>query len=381
MARAEEFLFAHHGKHKEDNATKNLCWLLNNLPWNLSQEILKTIFNPVHVSDTVQTIEPSEVTVEAQEDTDLSAERIGDSVLVGLADQTHSEHETDADSFEPSKPPETSRILDLTIEIDGQIVAGVEAKKGGEFNHAQLRDHARELNVSEFGVVTWGMLNKQIQSLLDSDISEVSKNSITGEAISEESSRLLLAEYDKLITDELVLSWEQLGTSPYTTGENSIRLTKDRKPKNKAIDPNEEASEVSFSLVFQSIYEDDDNGGRLLFSPEEWRQLISSMDREYVQAFEEGELENIAEDYDLAGEEVSVAEIENSAGDKKYIRYGDRGSENNEPLLYFNKSTAKGGNLRDIPMYGENGFSEMFGPKSSVTKLFTHPEEILSSPE
>ena len=151
--------------------------------------------------------------------------------------------------------------------------------------------------------------------------------------------------------------------------------------------------------------------GGLCISREDWRNFLACTDDEYREqlitdifwarqsecyqvAFvriteslrclpfsiehENGELKYIAEDYDSEVGELTVAEIKDSAGDKKYIRFGDRGNDESEPLLYFNKSTAKGGNLRDIPMYNEDEFSEMFGPETSVTKLFTHPEEIMS---
>jgi hypothetical protein len=136
MARAEELLFAHHGSHTEDNATKNLCWLLNNLPWEVSREMLQTLLNPIHADDVVQTVGPNDVTVEAQEDTFLSAERAADAVLLGIANRSHNHDKTDVARFEPSKPPVKSRTLDLTIEMDGHIVVGIEAKKGSSLIEA-----------------------------------------------------------------------------------------------------------------------------------------------------------------------------------------------------------------------------------------------------
>ncbi|MDQ2074718.1 hypothetical protein RBH20_19500 [Haloarcula sp. H-GB4] len=380
MTRAEELLFAHHGSHKEDNATKNLCWLLNKLPWDISRKMLETLVDPVDHDINLQTIDPSSVTVKAQENTAVSAERSDDAALIGLATQGHDYDKPDVTELDPSQPPKEPRRLDITIEINDELVVGVEAKEGSTFNQSQLQDHARELEASEFDLVTWEALSQQIGALLNTPVDEIGKTEISGEEISGETVRLLLSEYRKLLKNELVVSWEQIGTSSYTAGENSIRLKKDVEIPHKAIEPYEETERVPVAVVFQSVYEEGSkNGGRLFFSPEEWRQLLSSMDECYVKAFEKGELACIADDYESGRGQITVAEITNSAGDKKYIRYGDRGKKNNEPYLHLNKSTARGGNIQDIPMYDENEFAEMFGPESSVTKLFTDPERVFES--
>ncbi len=179
---------------------------------------------------------------------------------------------------------------------------------------------------------------------------------------------------------------ETLGTSSWTAGENVIEIVRHvgkDKLKHRAVDLEEEPLPVPVALRFQSRPHDDPNGPSLYFSPEEWKQLVEDLDSGIIQeGFARGTTAPMQERYEESGGDyIPLAEISNSQGNSKYMRYGaPKSRESNNPTVYLNKDTADGGNLSgDIPMYGNNEISEMFGSDSALTRLFTSPETVFDS--
>jgi hypothetical protein len=382
MVTAGQNLFVHQGSNTEDNATKDLRWLLVNTPWPVAQEVLKPVFDQVDLSKELFESNMDDVSIRTQAKTADVGRKAEVTALIGLAPQGSEYEKITIDEFEPGAERKQSRRLDLVIDLEARVTIGIEAKVD-DFNRAQLRDHARELEADVFGVVTWNGLREGLKAAEDNleDGQSISDSPLAVPTIER-----LFEEYREFLRLKLVSLTETLGTSSWTAGENVIEMVRHvgkDKLKHRAVDLEEEPLPVPVALRFQSRPHDDPNGPSLYFSPEEWKQLVEDLDSGIIQeGFARGTTAPMQERYEESGGDyIPLAEISDSQGNSKYMRYGAPESrESNNPTVYLNKDTADGGNLSgDIPMYGNNEISEMFGSDSALTRLFTSPEIVFDS--
>lgn len=382
MVTSGENLFVHQGSNTEDNATKDLRWLLVNSPWPVAQEVLEPVFDPVDLSGALFESNVDDVRIRTQIKTADAGNTSEVTALVGLAPQGNEHEGITVDEFVPEADAQQSRRLDLVIDIGSRVTIGIEAKVGN-FSQAQLRDHARELEADVFGVATWNSLRKGIESAED-NIEDGSP--ISGSPLAVPTTQRLIEEYREFLRLELVSLTETLGTSSWTAGENIIEIVRhlgEDKLKHRAVESEVESLPVPVALRFQSRPDNGRNGPSLYFTPEEWKRLVEDLDSRIIQeGFAQGTTAPMQERYKESGQDyISLAEVCNSQGNTKYMRYGAPGSrESDNPTVYLNKDTAAGGNLNgDIPMYGNDEIREMFGNDSALTRLFTSPQTVFDS--
>jgi hypothetical protein len=381
MLNSGQNLFVHQGSNTEDNATKDLRWLLANAPWSVAQGVLQPVFDQVGLSGELLESHADEAKIRAQIRTADAGNEADMTALVGLAPQGGEYEDYSVEEFDPETEAERSRRLDLVIDIGKRVTIGVEAKLSG-FNRAQLRDHARELGADAFGVTTWDDLR---QALEVADVDVEQGPSISGASLAPSTTERLFEEYREFLR-QIVSVTELLGNSSWSAGENVIELVHyvgGDNLKHRAVDPEEEPLPVPVALRFQSRPHDDTNGPSLYFSPLEWTRLVTDLDSNIIKkGFAKGTNEPMQNRYEESSREyITLAEINDSQGNTKYMRYGAPASrESNTPTVYLNKSTAAGGNLNgDIPMYGACEIEKMFGPDSALTRLFTSPETVFNS--
>lgn len=386
MVTLGENTFSHHGSNTEDNATKDLRWLLANAPWSATSTVLKPVFDAVSNPDEFNI--DSTTNIQTQVRTGEAATGSETTVLVGLAPEGTDHEDTTVDDFSPEKDAETSRKLDLAIQLGPNQTIGIEAKLGG-FNDAQLRDHARELNADSFGVMTWNDLYESLsaaQEQLDKITNE--SRSLSGSPLAIPTTERLFEEYRDFLQDGLVTLTETLGKSRWSAGENvieTVELLGENELKHKTVPSDTEPLPVSAGLRFQTRPDGGNNGPSLYFSPEEWKQLVDDLDQEFINhGFAEGSTELMNTRYKATDDDyIPLAKVSGPSGNTKYMRYGVPSSrDSNNPTVYLNKSTADGGNLSgQIPMYGSTEINAMFGSDSPLTRLFTAPETVFESME
>lgn len=382
MATAGENLFVHQGSNTEDNATKDLRWLLVNTPWPVAKQVLHPLINQVDCSEQLSESDADDVEIQTQVKTANAGNKAEVTALVGLAPQGHEYEETAVNEFEPEEEPSQSRRLDMIINIGTKVTIGIEAKVGN-FNETQLRDHARELEADRFGVAAWNEIREAFKTV-DDDLT--SRSSISGSPLAVSTTEQLFEEYREFLRLELVSLTETIGRSSWTTGENIIERVPNAgedKLKHRAVDEEEEPLPVPVAIRFQSQPDDGPNGPSLYFTQEEWKQLVEDLNPEIIQeGFAKGTTSPMQKRYEeTENDYISLAKISDSQGNAKYMRYGSPASrESDSATVYMNKDTAAGGNLNgDIPMYGDANIREMFGPDSPLTRLFTSPESAFES--
>ncbi len=167
MVTAGQNLFVHQGTNTEDNATKDLRWLLVNTPWPVVQEVLKPVFDQVDLSGELFESSVDDVSIRTQAKTADAGRKAEVTALVGLAPQGNEYEKITVDEFEPGAERKQPRRLDFVIDLKARVTIGIEAKVD-DFNRAQLRDHARELEADVFGVVTWNGLREGLKAAEDS---------------------------------------------------------------------------------------------------------------------------------------------------------------------------------------------------------------------
>lgn len=382
MARGQDLLFAHHGSSNEDNATKNLCWLLNHLPQDVSADLLRPLVEPFGEQDLLNELDPEDdIEVVAQESAEVTKTRSGTKVLLGLAMNGHSYSDTGVNEFTPENDDTTSKsIPDLAIQLDDELVIAVEAKDGG-FGYTQLQNHARWLQAKAFETVTWGDLADQLDSI-QQPLSESAKESkdINGTSLPSNSIELLLNEYESILRDQLVPRSKVIASSEYSKGENYVKARNDvdSDTLNDWVgDDPIQSPPVPVAIYFRASGANTD-GDRLWFSREEWVSLLKSISNpEYHRGLSQGDISSIVSDYDSSNDDdMTIAHIEDSAGNEKMMCYGTGGGSRESVLLYMTRSTAKNSPLRQPPMYNPDEFDELVADNDQMKRLLTNPETV-----
>ena len=381
MARGQDLLFAHHGNSNEDNATKNLCWLLNFLPQEVSVELLRPFVKAFKQESLLGEINPEDIEVIAQESAEVTKRRTGRKVLLGLAAKGHSHSETKIKEFTPENNNKTSKsIPDLVIQLSDELVIAIEAKDGG-FNCTQLQNHARWLSAERFETIMWEDIANQFHSVSQSwPTSGQTQESITGSSVPSASIDLLLNEYEKILRDQLIPQGQIIASSEYTKGKNYVKARRDvgsDKLTGRVADKPNQSLPVPVAICFRASGEET-NGQRLWFSREEWISLLKSISNpDYHRGLARGNLSEIVADYDPSNErDITIAHIEDSEGDEKMILYGTGKGERTNDTLFMNRSTAAGSNLQVPPMYTPDEFDELFADNDQMRRLFTNPNAV-----
>lgn len=386
MARGQDLLFAHHGSSNEDNATKNLCWLFNNLPWSVSSELLKPLVEPFGQEAILDELDVNNIEVVAQEQAAVTSRRGGEKVLLGLAPSSHSYSDVDIDDFNPSNDNTTSNSRpDLTIQLGDKLVIAIEAKDG-DFRRSQLKNHAQWLNAEQFETTTWKVIADQFNSVRQSqsDSNKESKT-INDTSLPSASVELLLSEYERVLNDQLVTHSRVIASSRYSGGTNYVKASKDidsDKLTGRVGDNPDQSLPVSVAISFR-VSREDGQGGRVWFTREEWVSLLKSIKMpEYHRQLAQGDLSGIITDYDPTNDEdIVIAHIEDPDGNEKIMSYGTGGADRSDPLLFMNRYTAKGGNLRVIPTYDADEFDSLVADNDQMKRLFTNPESVFEEIE
>jgi hypothetical protein len=376
MIRAGDNLFAHEGsRNKENNATKDLRWLIVNSPWSATKQIIKPIFQAAGEGPRLNEYSPEQVGIDTQKNIEEVVGKKEEAHLVGLAPEETDYINTDIEKFSPKESPEGSSILDLVIYTEDGFVIGVEAKLG-EFNESQLQKHAQNMDAKSFGVSTWSDIRDSLKEAAERESFEV-EGSISESPLPEEATRRLLEEYVEFLHSDIISIGELIGESGWGDGENTIKVLPEfPKDKREYVVTNEEPDAC---LVLRSKHDEKRSGHKLHFAPDEWKRLIGDLDEEIVhQGFAEGSIEPMIERLESEdGTEITLAQISNSEGDKKYMRFSKH-PDTDDLIVKLNRVSSEGGNLRYIPMWGGYEVREMFGD-SPATRLFTEPEEIFGS--
>jgi hypothetical protein len=381
MVRGQDLLFAHHGSSNEDNATKNLCWLLNHLPFDVSADLLRPFVSVFDQGALLDALGPDDIEVVAQESAKVSDKRPGEKLLLGLASGTHSYTDTGVDEFYPDKDATTTDSRpDLTIQFGDKLVIAIEAKDG-DFSHRQLENHARWLDAERFETVTWKRIADQFGSVHRSRLdSDRELTGISGTSLPTSAVQLLLTEYEKILTNQLIERSRTLASSGYTTGTNYVRANSQVGPDKltgRVTDDDNRSPIVPVAISFRASGEQTD-GQRLWFTRDEWVSLLKSIEvPEYHRQLARGELSSIIADYNSADNgDITIAHIEDSDGNEKAMFYGTGKGDRTTPLLYLNRSTAAGGPLTRPPMYNADEFDRLLADGTRIRRLFTNPEAV-----
>lgn len=386
MARGQDLLFAHHGSSNEDNATKNFCWLLNHLPWDISVELLRPLIKTVEQETLLEELGAEDIEVVSQESAEITKSRAGRKVLLGLAPDGHSHSETTINEFSPISNSTTSKSRpDLVIQLGDELVIAIEAKDG-EFNDTQLQDHARWLTAERFETITWGTIADRFGHVQQSGSGpDRESKSINGASLPSDSIQLLLMEYEKILSDQLVSRSRVIAVSEYTSGNNYVKARRDvgsEKLSGRVADHPEQSLPVPVAICFRASG-DDINGQRLWFSREEWVSLLKSISiPEYHRELAQGKISGIKTDYDPGNDnDMKIAHIKDSDGNEKMMFYGTGKSGRESVTLYMNRSTAADGNHQKPPMYSLDEFKDLFSDNDRMKRLFTNPEAVFDELE
>ncbi|OYR56542.1 hypothetical protein DJ70_08525 [Halorubrum halodurans] len=311
----------------------------------------------------------------------MTKTRNGRKVLLGLATDGHAYSEIKIDEFSPESDITTSKsIPDLVIQLGGKLVIAIEAKDGG-FSRTQLENHARWLGAESFETVTWRDLAGHLDSLQNpSSGVESETKSINGTTIPSNSVKLLLRQYERVLRTQLVPESRVIASSEYSTGENYVKYQSDvgNKHLNDWVgDDSIDSPPVPVAICFRASGENT-NGDRLWFTREEWLSLLKSINKPaYHRGLSQGDLSSIVTDYNPSNDEdITIAHIEDSAGNEKMIRYGTGGGDRDSALLYMTRSTAQNSPLRQPPMYNVDEFDKLIADNLQIKHLFTNPEKV-----
>ncbi len=340
MARGQDLLFAHHGNSDENNATKNLCWLLNVLPKDVSTDLIRPFVEPFSEASLLEAIDAEDVDVVAQENTAQAGERAETAVLLGLAANGHSYADTGIAQFDPEDNQiKNSRRLDLTFQLGDELVIGIEAKDGG-FSHTQLRDHARELGASQFETITWGTVADTFESVHESQPdTDANSSGISGISLPSGSTELLLDEYAKLLRDQLISRTSVIATSQYTKGTNFVKVKKEiaeNTVKGHVSDDSNQSFPLPAAIYFRASGQNTD-GHRLYFGRNEWVSLLKSIrNSNYHRDLANGDITGVKADWTPGDGDMVIAHIEDSDGNEKAMFYGTGKGDRDNDLLYLN---------------------------------------------
>lgn len=385
MARGQDVLFAHHGSSNEDNATKNLCWLLNRLPWEVSAELLRPFVEPFDQEALLDTFGPEDLEIVAQESAEITQTRPGRKVLLGLAASGHAYGEIDVDEFGPENNATTSEsIPDLTIQFGDALVIAIEAKDG-EFSHTQLENHARWLTAQRFETITWEAIADQFDAIQQSrSTADDAPTGINGGSLPSSSVELLLSEYEKTLRDQLIVQSRVIASSEYKQGKNYVKARSEvgsDKLTGRVADDPDQSLPVPVAICFRASGDETD-GQRLWFSREEWVSLLKSIETpEYHRGLAKGDISAIVADYDLDDDDMSIAHIEDADGNEKMMLYGTGKGDRTNDLLFMNRSTAANSPLQQPPMYDPDEFDGLFADSDQMRRLFTNPEAVFDELE
>ncbi len=379
MARGQDLLFAHHGSSKEDNASKNLCWLLNHLPHDVAASLLRPIIEAFDQQQLLDKLDPEEdIEVVAQESAKVTKTRTGTKVLLGLAPKTHSYSDVNISDFTPESDNITSEsVPDLAIQLGEELVIAIEAKDGG-FKDEQLQNHVQRLTAEAFETVTWSAIADQVGSIQDSrSHSDREIRSIDCTSLPSGSVELLLNEYKNILYDQLIPQGKIIASSGYSKGENYVKARKEVGSDTLTGRVSDEPSRplpVPVEINFRASGDNTD-GQRLWFSREEWVSLLKSISNpEYHHGLARGDISGIVTDYDSnSDDDMKIAHIEDSDGNEKGMFYGTGKDSRTNPLLFMNRITADGGTHQQPPMYDPDEFDKLFANNNQMMRLFTNP--------
>lgn len=386
MARGQDLLFAHHGSSDEDNATKNLCWLLNHLPFDVSTDLLQPVVAAFERETLLDEFGPEEIEVVVQENAKITSNRAGEKVLLGLASNSHSYSDTEVEEFTPNKDTTTTTSRpDLTIQFGNKLVIAIEAKDG-DFSRTQLENHARWINAERFETITWELIADQFESTHQSrSESDRELEGINGTSLPSTTVELLLTEYEKLLRSQLVEQSRTIATSGYSTGRNYVKAMKEVGPDTltgRVNRSDNQSQTVPVAISFRASGKNT-NGQRLWFTREEWTSLLKSIEiPEYHRQLAQGDLSGIIDDYNSTDNgDITIAHIEDSEGNEKAMFYGTGKGGRSNSLLYMNRSTASGSVLQVPPMYNADGFNGLLADNAQMRRLFTNPDAVFDKLE